>query len=99
MNNAGYNPEIIPIRNGDKNNGTNTCNFIKMFKERTCPESLLSHGSEIYNKPNAIKMPAQVIKTDSLRNCKINSLFLAPTTFLIPISLARKADRAVERFM
>src|SRR5438034_1259011 len=99
MNKAGYNPEIVPTIKGDKNNGIRICHLINIFTERLCAEILLSQGSRMYNKANASKIAAHVINTDSLRNCVINSFFLAPTTFRMPISLARSADLAVERFM
>ncbi|MBA7635218.1 hypothetical protein ES703_42819 [subsurface metagenome] len=36
---------------------------------------------------------------DSLKNCFISWLLCEPKTFLIPTSLARLADLAVERFI
>ena len=38
-------------------------------------------------------------KTASPRNCLIRYSFVAPTTFLKPISLERFEERAVERFI
>ena len=36
---------------------------------------------------------------DSIRNCRISCVRAAPTTFLIPTSLERRVDLAVDRFM
>ena len=99
MNIAGYIPEIIPTINGDKNNGIKTCHFNKIFIERFCPDTLFNQGNVTYNKTKAMMIADHVSNIDSLKNCATNSFLLAPTTFLIPISFARNAERAVERFM
>ena len=39
------------------------------------------------------------ITVDSVRNCKPSDARRAPMTFLKPISIARRVDRAVARFM
>ena len=39
------------------------------------------------------------ITTDSKRNCNVKPVFSAPTTFLMPISLARLKECTVERLI
>ena len=99
INNAGYIPEINPTTKGDANNGTKTCHFNKMLTESCCPDTLFNQGNVRYNNTKAIMIAAHVSNIDSLKNWNTRPFLLAPTTFLMPISLARNADRAVERFM
>jgi hypothetical protein len=68
MNNAGYMPDKIPTIKGVTNNGINIGHFIKIESDNCCPEILLSHGSVKYKRINAIRIDANDIKTDSLRN-------------------------------
>ena len=99
INKAGYIPEINPTIKGDANKGTKTCHLSKMLTERFCPDTLFNQGNVKYNNTKAIMIAAHVSNIDSLKNWNTSPLLLAPTTFLMPISLARNADRAVERFM
>src|SRR5690348_10447323 len=96
---AGYTPDNNQTTNGVIKSGTRTCHFNKIFIESCCHVTLLSQGKVKYQNRKASAMAIQVIITDSLRNWKINSFLRAPTTFRIPISFARNADRAVERFI
>src|SRR6478735_1595514 len=61
--------------------------------------SWLNNGSS----SNAIKMAStnekKLNKTDSVKNCVMRCERSEPATFLIPTSLARLAERAVERFI
>ena len=61
------------------------------------PARLLKYG--IKNSTTIIASAAEIklIIVDSERNWKIRSFRVEPTTFLTPTSLARFADRAVER--
>ncbi len=68
INNAGYNPDKMPITNGARNTGSNTCQRIKIERERCWSEIALSHGNVKYKQTNAIRIAAQVINIDSLRN-------------------------------
>ena len=54
----------------------------------------MANSNKIIQKVSAIKLRI----TDSNRNCTLICLLNTPTTFLNPISRARKPALAVERF-
>src|SRR3569623_281463 len=64
INNAGYIPEINPIRKGDKNKGRRISHFNKISIVRCCPETLFNHGNAKYNKASAIKIADHAVNID-----------------------------------
>src|SRR4029079_11178446 len=96
---AGYNPEIAPTIKGTSIMGMITCHFNRILISRFCAETLFSQGSINQVRPKANIKAIHETRIDSLRNCAMISFLCAPTAFLIPISLARNVDLAVERFM
>ncbi len=60
---------------------------------------LLSIGRKKITRRPAPAAPKKDRKTDSARNCLMRSKRVEPKVFLIPISLRRVSDRAVERFI
>src|ERR1700743_474734 len=63
------------------------------------PEISLNRGSSAQATVTARMAPASVTITDSVRNWAMRYLRGEPSTFLTPTSLARLAERAVDRFM
>ena len=99
MNKAGYNPERVPIIKGVRSKGIIIFDCSSVLKESSWPEVLFSQGMANQVNRAAIIIATKQISTDSLRNWKMSSFFLAPITLRIPISLALNADLAVERFI
>ena len=62
-------------------------------------ESWLKRGSDSKTVPIAKRKERRLTKTDSVRNCTIKLFLRLPNTFLMPTSLARLDECAVERFI
>jgi len=75
------------------------CHLNKIVIVRSWFEISFNQGINNHVNPNASNMASHETKTDSLRNWIIISFLCAPTTFRIPISLARNVDLAVQRFI
>ena len=65
----------------------------------TLPVTELNAGKKSSTKEMAIKRLIKVVTNDSVKNCKINCLLVAPTAFFIPISLALFAALAVAKLI
>src|SRR6266513_1053483 len=63
------------------------------------PASWLNRGRMSIDTNTANTNEKKLSKTDSVRNCVMRSERVDPATFRMPTSLARFADRAVDRFM
>ena len=59
----------------------------------------LNDGSNSDTSPTASITAMLLSKIDSPRNCRINALRRAPEALRTPTSRARRADRAVARFI
>ena len=69
------------------------------LKEINLPERELNVGKNNAIKPMLSNKAINAVNVDSTRNCATNWDFEEPVTFLIPISFALLAERAVVRFM
>jgi hypothetical protein len=94
MNKAGYKPAQIPTNIGTISTGTRMLHLSRLFSFISTPVSLFIRGKQAQVKTTAIASANSVIITDSVRNCNMSSLFLAPDTLRMPISLARSTDLA-----
>jgi hypothetical protein len=97
--NAGYDPEKSPTKMVMPNKGIRIEEVKNSPKVKFISVRMLKRG-----RANLISNSAQIeeitlIKTASLKNCRMSCFLFAPTTFLTPISLMRFPDRAVVRFM
>ncbi|MGB2908766.1 MAG: hypothetical protein WBB73_16820 [Candidatus Aminicenantaceae bacterium] len=70
-----------------------------MLEAKDFPVRLLKAGRKTLTRTAAETAAKKANNIDSPKNCRIISGRLPPTTFLIPTSLARIVERAVERFM
>jgi len=96
---AGYNPDNNPTSTGMISIGIKMFHFNRELKVSSKPDNLFINGKQIVVKLKAITKAIRVIKTDSVRNWVMSSALVAPVTLRIPISLARKTDLAVARFI
>jgi hypothetical protein len=62
-------------------------------------EMSLKKGITIQAIITATIIENSAINVDSVRNCWIRVLFSVPSTFRMPTSFARFAERAVDKFM
>src|SRR5688572_20338387 len=63
------------------------------------PVSALNEGKACCTKSMENEKAIKTINTDSTKNCAINWLRCEPIAFLTPTSLARFAERAVDKFI
>src|ERR1700722_975070 len=70
-----------------------------LLTANSLPDSVLNTGRRAHARNKARVAPAIVTMTDSVRNWATRYFRGDPSTFLMPTSLARLADRAVDRFM
>ena len=96
---AGLSPDKIPVRIVVINNAALKCGVIDPCIVNCFAERLLRAGRKTATRITAKIRAINAMRIDSLKNCRIRSVLRAPTTFLIPISFARFADRAVDRFI
>jgi hypothetical protein len=72
---------------------------LKKFNSIPFPVNELKKGSAALTRIKESPKANNVNKRDSLKNCVIIWLLVAPTTFLKPTSLERLEERAVARLM
>ncbi len=99
IKNAGYNPVRTAIMSIPKIKDK----IVKWLLNKSKTNSLLIISLNL-GRNNSVRISAKInemaeITTDSPINCFIRSPFPAPFTLRIPISFARRLDRAVERLM
>ena len=103
---AGKIPNAIPVKVVNQNAISTTCGVIESCSHCTkldhSPNAVISLLiSKIIHQLIiiAITPPKKVISTDSVKNCKIISLFNAPIAFLIPISLVLSVTETIIIFI
>ena len=100
INKAGYIPGKIPTTNGVSNSGIMIFGCKSILNDRSCPDNLFNQGKcKICKQRLPVELPPSK-SIPTLQEIDRSVLFFwHPLTFLMPISFARKAERAVERFM
>ncbi len=96
---AGYMPASKPTANGNAINNGNITGEKRLASTMFLPATLLNNGNTSHAIVIAIAIESNAIRIDSSRNCIISPLRSVPSTFLMPTSFARFAERAVVRFI
>ena len=89
---------MMPITKNTKN-PIYALGLVKKEKLIWLPEMATNNFFDNKTMLIAINREIKLIKTDSNKYCFINSIWLAPFTFLIPVSFARLRERAVVRLI
>ncbi len=83
---AGYEPAVSATIKASINNDTSVTGLNKTVPLNSFPDNSLKKGSSKYENNKAKTTAISVKKIDSLMNWLNSCAFLAPSTFLIPIS-------------